>query len=191
MSRFGNLFIPVLKGHDLVMPELGYKFNHKKYQFSIHTDGLFHDQFRSGYSGREGKMISFDNGHYLDIKDDWEPLYRFLNEMRRMNKVRYVDILIFITGEHYNLDTVKVIDMELMNTYPSLSDGQIYSFAVQTDKRLVAYKGKEVCIRLLNKKDVNGILIDYFDTEKRCLLKHGDTETVFYNSQISEVNLVK
>jgi hypothetical protein len=168
MSQFANIFIPQTK--KLVLPELVYSDGTSEGKFNILGD-LVHDDFKPLYEKKKGYIIAIDNGHYLDLGINWEPFYRFIQNLKEINKITYIDFLLFFTSEKYFLDSVNEIDIALMDKFPIPQRGRIYREKSILEQRAEKWKKKKVNLILTNNKSLYGNIASYDTNSRKLTLK--------------------
>ncbi|MFX0107577.1 MAG: hypothetical protein ACFE7R_04770 [Candidatus Hodarchaeota archaeon] len=147
----------------------------------VSLNGEIHPAFSKEFEG-QGVILTFHDGHCLCQFEDWRNLFLYAEEIRLVNDLERLSLMLFWTSDEY--PTVKSVDFDITldNIDQKPEQGTIFDLGVSVKRRLSMNLNQLVEIIFKNGKIMRGVVESLQEAEGYGVLKT-DVESIYFNTK--------
>lgn len=184
MCLYANAFIQGKTSETLVLPE----FPPGIY---ASTDHEINSGFKNQFKGVKGTFLTFHDGHCLCQFQEWKKLAEFVNQIRELNGLDSVPLMVFWSSTEYDDITSIDVDLELDTIEKKPKEGEVMRVGTSIARRLTKYAGDEVRLFFKSGKVVTGNLEDYDENADYGLIRTRTDEIYFNSREVKNIQIIQ
>jgi hypothetical protein len=183
MCLYANTFVRGKTEETLTLP----KFPPGLY---ASTDHEINSGFKNQFEGVDGTFLTFHDGHCLCQFQEWQKLVEFANQIRELNGLDSIPLMVFWSSTEYEDITSIDVDLELDTVDKRPKEGEILQVGISIARRLTKYIGNEVKMYFKSGKVVTGNLEDYNENADYGLIRTKVEEIYFNAREIRDIQII-
>ena len=183
MCLYANAFVRSKTDETLTLP----KFPPGLY---ASTDHEVNSGFKNQFEEVEGTFLTFHDGHCLCQFQEWQKLAEFADQIRELNDLDSIPIMVFWSSTEYEDITSIDVDLELDTIDKKPKEGEVMHVGISIVRRLAKYAGNEVKILFKSGKIAIGYLDEYKEKEDYGLIRSKVEEIYFNAREIKDIKII-